>query len=96
MCRTKRRPVGVGEMLKIEFLEPMNISYKTLAEAMEVRPNSIINLLNGGALTAPFAAKLAAALGNTPEFWLNIQYSVDLWDARHLYQNEVDLVKPLF
>lgn len=52
MCGTKRRSVG-GKMLTVEFLEPMNISYKTLAEAMGVHPNSISNLLNGGVLTAP-------------------------------------------
>jgi plasmid maintenance system antidote protein VapI len=44
------------------------------------------------------AIKLAAALGNTPEFWLNIQHAVELWDVRHnAYEQEsenVRLVKP--
>ena len=96
MRRTKRRPVGVGEMLKLEFLEPMEITSKTLAEAMGVHRNTISNLINGGTLTAPLAIKLAAALGNTPEFWLNIQHAVDLWDTRNRYQDEAKLVKPLF
>ncbi len=96
MRRTKRRPVGVGEMLKVEFLEPMDITSKTLAEAMGVHRNTISNLINGGTLTAPLAIKLAAALGNTPEFWLNIQHAVDLWDTRNRYQDEAKFVKPLF
>ncbi len=96
MRRTKRRPVGVGEMLKVEFLEPMGVTSKTLAEAMGVHRNTISNLINGGTLTAPLAIKLAAALGNTPEFWLNIQHAVDLWDTRNRYQDEAKLVKPLF
>lgn len=96
MRSTKRRPVGVGEMLKLEFLEPMEITSKTLAEAMGVHRNTISNLINGGTLTAPLAIKLAAALGNTPDFWLNIQHAVDLWDTRNRYQNEAKLVKPLF
>ncbi|EPR7135890.1 HigA family addiction module antitoxin [Vibrio vulnificus] len=96
MRRTKRRPVGVGEMLKLEFLEPMEITSKTLADAMGVHRNTISNLINGGTLTAPLAIKLAAALGNTPEFWLNIQHAVDLWDTRNRYQDEAKLVKPLF
>ncbi len=96
MRKTKRRPVGVGEMLKIEFLEPMNITSKTLSEAMGVHRNTISNLINGGTLSAPLAIKLAAALGNTPEFWLNIQHAVDLWDTRNRYQDEAKLVKPLF
>jgi len=95
MRKTKRRPVGVGEMLKVEFLEPLDITSKALAEAMGVHRNTISSLLNGGILTAPVAIKLAAALGNTPEFWLNIQHAVDLWDTRNRYEDEAKLVKPL-
>ncbi|EKF9850374.1 HigA family addiction module antidote protein [Vibrio cholerae] len=96
MRKTKRRPVSVGEMLKVEFLEPMGITSKALAEATGVHRNTVSNLINGGVLTAPVAIKLAAALGNTPEFWLNIQHAVDLWDTRNRYQEEAKFVKPLF
>ncbi|EOX3118192.1 HigA family addiction module antitoxin [Vibrio cholerae] len=96
MRKTKRRPVSVGEMLKVEFLEPMGITSKALAEAMGVHRNTVSNLINGGVLTAPVAIKLAAALGNTPEFWLNIQHAADLWDTRNRYQEEAKFVKPLF
>ncbi|WP_217527469.1 MULTISPECIES: HigA family addiction module antitoxin [Vibrio] len=96
MRKTKRRPVSVGEMLKLEFLEPMGITSKALAEAMGVHRNTVSNLINGGVLTAPVAIKLAAALGNTPDFWLNIQHAVDLWDTRNRYQEEAKFVKPLF
>ncbi|EOZ5531422.1 HigA family addiction module antitoxin [Vibrio metschnikovii] len=96
MRKTKRRPVSVGEMLKLEFLEPMGITSKALAEAMGVHRNTVSNLINGGVLTASVAIKLAAALGNTPEFWLNIQHAVDLWDTRNRYQEEAKFVKPLF
>ncbi|HFG1863592.1 TPA: HigA family addiction module antitoxin [Vibrio cholerae] len=96
MRKTKRRPVSVGEMLKVEFLEPMGITSKALAEAMGVHRNTVSNLINGGVLTAPVAIKLAAVLGNTPEFWLNIQHAVDLWDTRNRYQEEAKFVKPLF
>ena len=95
MRKTKRRPVSVGEMLKVEFLEPLDITSKMLAEAMGVHRNTISSLLNGGVLTAPIAIKLAAALGNTPEFWLNIQHAVDLWDTRNRYEDEAKFVKPL-
>ena len=95
MRKTKRRPVSVGEMLKIEFLEPMNIISKALADAMGVHRNTVSSLINGGVLTAPIAIKLAAVFGNTPEFWLNIQHAVDLWDTQNRYQEEAKRVKPL-
>ena len=96
MRKTKRRPVSVGEMLKVEFIDPMEITSKTLSAAMGVHRNTVSNLINGGTLTAPLAIKLAAALGNTTDFWLNIQHAVDLWDARNRYQEESKLVTPLF
>ncbi|WP_323016307.1 HigA family addiction module antitoxin [Castellaniella sp.] len=84
MRSTTRRPLTVGEMLTTEFLEPMAIELGTLANAMGVHRNTLSRLVHDkGALTAPMAIKLAVALGNTPEFWLNIQHAVELWDIRH-------------
>lgn len=92
---TKRRPVTVGKMLKLEFLEPMGVTSKALALAMGVHRNTVSNLINDGLLTAPIAIKLAATFGNTPEFWLNIQHAVDLWDTRNRYADEAKYVTPL-
>ncbi|MCY0964730.1 HigA family addiction module antitoxin [Parathalassolituus penaei] len=84
MRTTKRRPVTVGQMLVTEFLEPMSIEINELADAMGVHRNTLSRIVHDkGILTAPMAIKLAAALGNTPEFWLNIQHAVELWDVRH-------------
>ena len=84
MRNTKRRPVTVGEMLITEFLEPMDIKVEELASAMGVHRNTLSRIINNkGKLTAPIALKLSAALGNSPEFWLNIQHAVDIWDVRN-------------
>lgn len=101
MRNTKRRPVTVGQILIIEFLEPMAIEIAELANAMGVHRNTLSRIVHDkGTLTAPMAIKLAAALGNTPEFWLNIQHAVEIWDVRHsAYKQEaknVRLVKPDF
>ena len=86
---TKRRPITVGVMLKEEFLIPLNIKANQLADAMGVHRNTVSNIINDkGILTAPNAIKLAAALGNTPEFWLNIQHAVELWDVRNSVENK--------
>jgi len=85
MRNTKRRPVTVGQMLVTEFLEPMNIEISELAQAMDVHRNTLSRIVHDkGSLTAQMAIKLAAALGNTPEFWLNIQHAVELWDVRYM------------
>ncbi|PTB83107.1 addiction module antidote protein, HigA family [Pseudidiomarina aestuarii] len=97
MRTTKRRPVSVGEMLVSEFLRPMNIEICELAQAMGVHRNSLSRIVHDkGSLTAPMAIKLAAALGNSPEFWLNIQHAVELWDVKHnAYKNEAKNVTKL-
>lgn len=95
MRTTKRRPITVGEMLSTEFLDPMNIEISELAEAMGVHRNTLSRIVHDkGVLTAPMAIKLAAALGNTPEFWLNIQHAVEIWDVRHkAYSAELQNVR---
>ncbi len=87
MRNTKRKPVTVGEMLKLEFLEPLNIGNTELANAIGVHRNTISNLINNKtALTSDLATKLAAALGTTPEFWLNIQHAVDVWQSKSAFE----------
>ena len=96
MRTIKRRPVSVGEMLRIEFMEPMALKIVDLAGAMGVHRNTVSNILNDRTvLTAPLAIKLAAALGNTPEFWLNIQHACDLWDTQNRYSEESKAVRPV-
>lgn len=94
MIETKRRPITVGQMLVTEFLEPRNIEISELAGAMGVHRNSLSRIVHDkGTLTAPMAIKLAAALGNTPEFWLNIQHAVEFWDVRNkAYEKEAQNV----
>jgi antitoxin HigA-1 len=94
MRNTKRRPISVGEILLIEFLKPMNIEISELADAMGVHRNTLSRIVHDkGMLTGPMAIRLAAALGNTPEFWLNIQHAVEIWDAQHSYEQEAKNVK---
>ena len=84
MLKTKRRPVGVGEMLVEEFLKPLSLTQGALAEAMGV-PRKLVNEICNGrrAVTADTALMLARVFGNSPEFWLNMQRRVDLWEALH-------------
>ncbi|GAL09439.1 HigA protein [Vibrio astriarenae] len=83
MRLTKLKPATVGEILKEEFLEPMEVTVAALAKHIGVHRNTISNLLNGrSALKPSLAIKLASAFGNSPEFWLNIQHATDVWESR--------------
>lgn len=82
MNTTKRQPVSVGEMLKEEFLIPMNITQNQLANAMGVGRKTVNELCNNRrAITADTALILATVFGNSAEFWMNLQQRNELWNA---------------
>lgn len=47
------------------------------------------------ALRPEMALRLAKLFGNSPEFWLNLQRNVDLWDATRELKREVARIHPL-
>ncbi len=78
-----RRPTGPGEILKEEFLLPLDLTQKVLADHLEVDIKVINRLINGKtSVSSELALKLGAAFDTTPEFWLNAQLAVDLYDAQ--------------
>jgi addiction module HigA family antidote len=82
MIMTKRRPVTAGEMLVLEFLEPMGMTQTELAERTGLPRKHVNELCRGRrAVTADTALILSRVFGNTADFWLNTQRRTDLWEA---------------
>ena len=82
MYKIKRKPSTPGEILKKEFLSELGISQKQLADHIgcDIKViNRIVN--NRSTVTAEMAVKLAAALKTSPQFWLNAQQAVDIYNA---------------
>ncbi len=80
---TNRQPTHPGEMLKEEFLVPMNISQRELADAIHVpyqRINELVNQKRG--VTPGTALRLAKFFGVPADFWLNLQIRCDLFKAQ--------------
>jgi addiction module HigA family antidote len=91
-----RRPTHPGEMLREDFLPDFGLTVAGLAEAAGVSRQSINGLLRGRRAVSPeMALRLARLFGNTPEFWLNAQRAVDLWDAAETIKDDVARIKPL-
>ncbi|OGQ13554.1 MAG: addiction module antidote protein, HigA family [Deltaproteobacteria bacterium RIFCSPHIGHO2_02_FULL_40_11] len=82
MLPKKRKPTSPGEILDEEFLKPLKLTQKQLADHIgcDVKViNRIVN--NRTSITVPIALKLASAFQTTPEFWLNAQRVMDLYEA---------------
>ena len=92
----KIRPTHPGEMLREDFLPDYDLTVTGLAEAAGVSRQTINELLRGRRSVSPeMALRLARLFGNTPEFWLNAQRAVDLWDAEQAMKAEVKRIRPL-
>ena len=82
-ARMTRTPTTPGEILREEFLLPLEMSQKELADHIDQDVKVINRIVNGrSAVTAEVALKLAATFSTTPEFWLNAQKAVELFAAR--------------
>ena len=78
----KRKPTTPGEILQEEYLSPLGITQKELADHIDSDVKVINRLINGRtSVSASLALKLAAALNTSPEFWLNAQKAVDIHEA---------------
>jgi len=79
---THREPTHPGEMLQEEFLRPMKLSQRELAEGIRVPYQRVNELVNGRRGVSPNTAlRLGKFLGTSAEFWLNVQQRWDLFHA---------------
>ena len=89
-----REPTHPGEMLREEFLIPMNISQRDLADAIHVpyqRVNELVNKKRG--ITPSTALRLAKFFGMSADFWLNMQMRWELFKAKNTEGNELDSIQ---
>ena len=94
--RMTRRPTHPGEMLREDFLPDFDLTVSGLAGAIGVSRQSINELLRERRSISPeMALRLARLFGNSPEFWMNAQRTVDLWDAAESIKKDVARIKPL-
>lgn len=78
-----RKPTSPGEILYEEFLVPLQITQRELADHLGCDYKVINRIINEKASVSPeMSIKLAAALNTTPTFWLNAQMAMDLWNLR--------------
>jgi addiction module HigA family antidote len=93
---TGRQPTHPGEMLREEFLEPLNLTQKQLADSIQVpfqRINEIVSGKRG--VTPSTALRLAKYFGTSPDFWLNLQIKFDLYSAQQKEKEVLTRIKQM-
>ena len=87
----KHKPIHPGEVLRLDFLEPMNVSAYRLAKVTGISAQQIGRILKGTrGISADFALRLARALGTSAQVWMGLQAQYDLDVAQEAYGRAIE------
>jgi len=88
-------PIHPGEFLR-ETLDELGLTQAAFAQAIGVSPMRVSHVLKGQRpITAELALRLGKALGQTPQYWLNLQTAYDLKVAQAEFQDSLLAVQEL-
>ena len=92
---TDRAPTHPGEMLLEEFLTPMGLTQRELADAIHVPYQRVNELVNGRrGVTPSTALRLAKFFGTSADFWMNLQLRWDLYFAQREETRVLKSIRP--
>ncbi len=92
---TNRAPTHPGEMLLEEFLQPMGLTQRELADSIHVPYQRINDLVNGRrGITPSTALRLARYFGMSADFWMNLQLRWDLYFAQQEENGILETINP--
>lgn len=75
-----RKPTHPGAILREDILPSLNLTQAELADRLGVSRRTVSQILHEHRpLTPDMAIRLAHFLGTTPETWLNMQQTLDVW-----------------
>jgi len=93
---TNPQPTHPGEMLREEFLIPMNLTQKELADSIQVPYQRINEIVSGKrGVTPSTALRLAKYFGMSADFWLNLQFNFDLYLAQKKEKQVLERIRQM-
>lgn len=76
-------PPHPGEFIKATYMDSFNLSCRQLAKHLDVAPSTLNRVLKTQSGVSPeMALRLSKVVGRSPESWLAMQDSYDLWQAK--------------
>lgn len=89
-------PTHPGEMLREDFVPDYGLTVSSLADALGVSRQSINELLRERRAVSPtMALRLGRLFGNSPQFWLQAQQALDIWESAQENRTVLEGIQPL-
>ena len=84
-------PTHPGIMLRQDFLPEYGLTVSGFARSLRVSRQTVNELLQERRAVSPeMALRLSRLFGNSPEFWLNAQREIDLWEASRNIKGQLE------
>jgi len=91
-----RKPTHPGEVLREDLLPATGLTQEQFATLLGVSRRTVNEILNERRpVSVDMAHRLARALNTTPDVWVNMQTTLDLWEAAETNKTEYEKIKPL-
>lgn len=95
MRKIKRKPTHPGVIIKEDYLGPLSISIKDMADNLGISRKTLSKIINErGSITPEMAMRLSRAFDTTPDLWMNLQKNYDLWNVEN-ESSSWQMVKPI-
>jgi len=76
-------PPHPGEVIRATYIEPFDISIRSLADSLGVSPSTLARIIGKRSGVSPeMALRLSKVLGRSPESWLAMQHNYDLYQTK--------------
>jgi len=90
----KLENIHPGEILKLEFLDPLKISAYKLSKDLLIPQTRISEIIKGNRrITADTALRLSSYFENSAKFWLGLQDDYDIEEERKAKANDLRLIE---
>jgi len=92
--KQKRKPTHPGKILDELYIKPLDLNLQKLADRLMIARNTLFKIRSGRAkITPSIAIALSEAFDTTPQLWLNLQQTYDLWVEEKEYEH--DFIDPI-
>lgn len=96
MLLISREPIHPGEFLREDYMPELGLSVANLAKRLGVTRQTINDIVREKrGLSPDMCWRLARLFGTTPQYWLNMQEKVDLWNSLEMNKDAIAAVEPL-